>query len=97
MQDSLSLGKKKQTLLCYPCEFFFIKLCKDQDCVCIIFSDKILPKHVTIYLVSFRYAKSMRVFTAPMKCLKFKHMLLKNEQQRKLLPTLQVLLGADIH
>lgn len=79
MQDSLSLGKKTQ-LLCYSFELFFIKLCKDQDCVCIIFSDKILPKHVTIYLVSFHYAKQMRVVTAPIKCLKFKHMLLKNEQ-----------------
>lgn len=79
MQDSLSLGKKK--LFYATClSFFFIKLCKDQDCVCIIFSDNILPKHVTIYLVSFHYAKQMRVFTVPIKCLRFKHMLLKNEQ-----------------
>lgn len=80
MQDSLSLGKKN-LLLCYSFVLFFIKLCKDQDCVCIIFSDKILSKHVTIYLVSsFHYAKQMRLFTAPIKCLRFKHMLLKNEQ-----------------
>lgn len=63
MRDSLSLVKKK-TLLCYSFVLFFIKLCKDQDCVCIIFSDKILQKYVTIYLVSFHYAKQMRVFTA---------------------------------
>lgn len=59
---------------------FFIKLCEGQDDVYKIFNDKILPKHVRIYLVSFRYAKQMGVYTAPIKCLRFKHMLLKNEQ-----------------
>lgn len=60
--------------------YFFIKLCRGQDDVCEIFNDKILPKHVMIYLVSFRYAKQMGVYAASIKCLRFKHMLLKNEQ-----------------